>query len=130
MSAADLPPDDDLNSSFVAPGRFFKGEKLAPFTEGSRLLCLQLRDEEDSGLWFVWSFLFVHILLARDRPAAIRLAWNRAEFREKVLEFLADKTTEDRETANQIVTAMLDEAAAARVEVIPPSGLQAPPGNA
>lgn len=121
----------ELNAAFVAPERAYKGEPLAPYTEGSRLLCLQVRDEADSPIWFVWSFLYMHVLLARDRKAAIRLAWDRDGFREKLLDWMADKTEEDRAAASALVGAILDEASRGRVEVIPPSGPQAPPaGNA
>ena len=129
MSEENLQLDAELNASFVTPERFFKGEKLAPYTEGSRLLCLQVRDEADSPIWFIWSFLYMHLLLARDRRAAIRMAWDRDGFREKLLEWISDKNEEDRLVAGNLVGAILDEAAKARVEVIPAGGLQAPPGN-
>lgn len=121
--------DDELNASFVAPGREFKGQALAPYTEGSRLLCLQVRDDADSSIWFVWSFVYMHILLAGDRKAAIRLAWDKDGFREKLLDWIFDKTEADRIVASNLVSAILDEAGKGRVEVIPPSGPQAPPGN-
>ena len=125
----ELKLEDELNAAFVSPDRFFKGEKLAPYTEGSRLLCLQVRDEGDSSLWFVWSFLYMHLLLAKDRRAAIRLAWDRDAYREKLLDWMADKTEADRAVASQLVAAILDEAAKGAVEVIPSGGPQ-PPGNA
>jgi len=68
---------DELNASFVSGEREFKGEALAPYTEGSRLLLLQVRDENDSSIFFVWSFLYLHILLRKNRKEAIKLAWNR-----------------------------------------------------
>lgn len=125
----DLKLDAELDGSFVTPDRFFKGEKLATYTEGSRLLCLQVRDEADSPIWFVWSFLYMHLLLAKDRRSAIRLAWDREAFREKLLDWISDKNDEDRSAASSLVGSVLDEAAKARVEVIPSGGLQAPPGN-
>lgn len=126
----DIRLEDELNASFVSPERFFKGDKLAPYTEGSRLLCLQVRDDADSSLWFVWSFLYMHLMLAKDRRAAIRLAWDKDAFREKLLEWISDKTDHDRTTANNLVGSILDEAEKAKVEVLPPTGPQAPPGNA
>ena len=128
-AADELRQEEELNAAFVAPARAFRGQPLAPYTEGSRLLCLQVRDDADSSLWFVWSFLYMHILLAQDRPAALRLAWDRDAFRARLLEWVADKNDQDRLTAGELVGAILDEAARGRVEVIP-QALQAPPGNA
>lgn len=130
MSAADdLKIEEELNAAFVAPQRTFRGEALAPYTEGSRLLCLQVRDDADSSIWFVWSFVYMHLLLARDRRAAIRLAWDKDAFREQLLDWIADKTDQDRLAAGELVGSILDEAAKGRVEVIP-TAVQAPPGNA
>lgn len=126
----DIKLEEELNASFVSPDRHYKGEKLAPYTEGSRLLCLQVRDDADSSLWFVWSFLYLHILLAKDRKAAIRLAWDKDAFREKLLDWISDKTEDDRVAATNLVGSILDEAGKAKVEIVPPSGPQAPPGNA
>jgi len=121
--------ETELNAVFVAPDRTFQGQPLAPYTEGSRLLCLQVRDEADSSIWFVWSFVFMHLLLAKDRRAAIRLAWDRETFREKLIDWIADKTLDDRAAASSLVASILDEASRGRVEVIPPAGPNAPPGN-
>ena len=125
----DLHLEDELNATLVSPDREFRGQALAPYTEGSRLLCLQVRDDADSSIWVVWSFVYMHILLAKDRRAAIRLAWDKDGFREKLLEWIADKTEADRIVASNLVSSILDEAGKARVEVIPPAGPQAPPGN-
>lgn len=84
--------EQDLDEAFIAPDTFFKGEKLAPYTEGSRLLMLQVRDEADSAIYFVWSFVYIHILLAQDRRAAIKLAWDRDAFREKLLDWSENMT--------------------------------------
>ena len=126
----ELQLEAELNAAFVSPERLFLGQPLAPYTEGSRLLCLQVRDEADSPIWFVWSFLYMHLLLAKDRKSAIRLAWDRDAFREKLIDWIADKTEDDRLAASTLVSSILDEAARGRVEVVPPSGPQAPPGNA
>jgi len=110
--------NEELDSSFVAPARQFKGEELAPYTEGSRLLLMQVRNEEDSSIYFIWSFVFIHIQIARDKKAAIRLAWNRQEFREKLMEWVLDKTEEDRDVATGMVTSIIDEANKGQVEPI------------
>jgi len=118
----------ELDDAFIAPDRYFKNEKLAPYTEGSRLLILQTRDEADSPIFFVYSFIYIHIALAKNRKAAIKLAWDKDAFRERVLEWSESITDCDRDEANLLVTSILDGANKARVNVIP-SGKPEPPGN-
>lgn len=118
----------ELDQSFILPERVFKGQRLAPYTEGSRLLMLQVRDDADTPIFFVYAFIFIHILLAKSRKEAIRLAWNRDEFREKLMEWSENMTDDDRDKASIMVAAILGESNKARVNVIP-SGIPAPPGN-
>jgi hypothetical protein len=110
--------DDELNATLVRPGRDYKGQPLAEYTEGSRLLMIQCKDQQDSSVYFIWSFLYLHILLAKNRKEAIKLAWDKDAFREKVLDWVADKTSEDRELATNIVSSIIDEASKARVSVV------------
>lgn len=119
----------ELDNSLISPDRYFKDQKLAPYTEGSRLLMLQVRDDSDSAIYFVWSFIYLHILLAEDRKKTIRLAWDKDAFREKLMDWIAEMTEEDRNTASVMCSAILAEANKARVNVIP-SAIAAPPGNA
>jgi hypothetical protein len=119
----------ELDNSLISPDRFFKDQKLAPYTEGSRLLMLQVRDDSDSAIYFVWSFIYLHILLAEDRKKTIRLAWDKDAFREKLMDWIAEMSEEDRNTASITCSAILSEANKARVSVIP-SAIAAPPGNA
>jgi hypothetical protein len=118
----------ELDNSLISPDRFFKDQKLAPYTEGSRLLMLQVRDDSDSAIYFVWSFIYLHILLAEDRKKTIRLAWDKDAFREKLMDWIAEMSEEDRNTASIMCSAILSEANKARVSVIP-SAIAAPPGN-
>jgi hypothetical protein len=111
--------EEELNSAFISPEKEFMGEKLAPYTEGSRLLLLQVRDDEDSSFYFIWSFIYVHILLAKNKKEAIKLAWNKNLFREKIMEYIEGKTEADREVATTIVSNILDEAQKGKVDVIP-----------
>lgn len=111
--------EEELNSAFISPQKEFMGEKLAPYTEGSRLLLLQVRDDNDSSIYFIWSFIYVHILLAKNKKDAIKLCWNRDLFREKIMEYIEGKTEEDREVATTIVSNILDEAQKGKVDVIP-----------
>jgi len=119
----------ELDNSLISPDRYFKDQKLAPYTEGSRLLMLQVRDDSDSAIYFVWSFIYLHILLAEDRKKAIRLAWDKDSFREKLMDWIAEMSEEDRNTASIMCSSILSEANKARVNVIP-SAIAAPPGNA
>jgi len=120
---------DELNASFVTGEREFKWEALAPYTEGSRLLLLQVRDENDSSIFFVWSFLYLHILLRKNRKEAIKLAWNRDLFREKIIDYIQDKNENDRDTATTLVSKIIDEATKAQVEAISQPGATASPND-
>lgn len=111
--------EEELNSAFISPQKEFMGEKLSPYTEGSRLLLLQVRDDNDSSIYFIWSFIYVHILLAKNKKDAIKLCWNRDLFREKIMEYIEGKTEADREIATTIVSNILDEAQKGKVDVIP-----------
>ena len=111
--------EEELNSAFISPQKEFMGEKLAPYTEGSRLLLLQVRDDNDSSFYFIWSFIYVHLLLGKNKKAAIKLCWNRDLFREKIMEYIEGKTEADREVATTIVSNILDEAQKGKVDVIP-----------
>jgi hypothetical protein len=118
----------ELDDAFVAPDRYFKNEKLAPYTEGSRLLILQTRDASDSPIFFVYSFVYIHVLLAKNRKAAIKLAWDKDAFRERVLEWSENISEKERDDASLLVSSILNQANKARVNVIP-SGVPEPPGN-
>ena len=119
----------ELDNSLISPDRYFKDQRLAPYTEGSRLLMLQVRDDSDSAIYFVWSFIYLHILLAEDRKKTIRLAWDKDAFREKLMDWIAEMSEDDRTTASIMCSSILSEANKARVNVIP-SAIAAPPGNA
>lgn len=119
----------ELDDAFVRPERVFKEQPLAPYTEGSRLLMLQVRDEADSPIFFVYAFIFIHVLLARDRKGAIKLAWDRELFRERVMDWSEAMTEDERTQASILVSQILTEANKPRVLVIP-SGIPQPPGNA
>lgn len=122
--------EEELNSSFVSPDREFMGDKLAPYTEGSRLLLLQIRDDEDSSIYFIWSFVYMHIELAKDRKEAIKLAWNKNLFREKVFLWADNKTQADRDMATNLVSSIIEEASKGQIEVLPTPGAVQQSGNA
>jgi hypothetical protein len=114
--------DEELNSAFIAPNKEYMGEPLANYTEGSRLLLMQVRDDADSSVYFIWSFIFIHIQLFKNRKEATKLAWDRDLFREKLFEYIDGKTEEDRAVAMKIVSAMIDDASRGRVDIIATPG--------
>jgi len=122
--------DEELNSAFISPEREFMGEKLALYTEGSRLLMLQVYDEADSSIFFVWSFIYMHTELAKNRKEAIKLAWNKELFRDKVLTWADNKTEADREVATSLVSSIINEANKGQIEVVPTPGASQQSGNA
>jgi len=109
---------DELNASFVSPERQFKGKKLAPYTEGSRLLLLQIRDDGDSSLYFVYSFIFIHILLKENRKEAINLCWKKDDFRERLFDYISGYNNNDLAEASALVGQIIEEAGKGQVEVI------------
>jgi len=119
--------NEELNSAFIANERQFKGEAIAPYTEGSRLLLLQVRDEQDSSVFFIWAFLFMHIQLAKSKKEAIKLAWNKDLFREKVMDWIENKNEQDRAEATNIVSAIIEQSQKGQVE---PIGSNSESGNA
>lgn len=121
--------EEELNSHFVSPEAEFMGEKLAPYTEGSRLLMMQVRGDDDSPVYFIWSFLYIHIILAKDKKEAIKLAWNKDLFREKVIDWMDNKTQQDRDTASALVASIIEKSNKGQIEVIPTPG-QSQEGNA
>ena len=112
----------ELDGAFVSSKRTYLGQELAPYTEGSRLLLVQLRTDEDSEVFFVWAFLFIHIELARDKKEMIRMAWNKDLFREKLLDWISNKTEQERDIAAVLVSSIVDEAIKARVDVVKTPG--------
>jgi hypothetical protein len=121
--------EEELNSAFISPDKEYMGEKLAPYTEGSRLLMLQVYDEADSPIFFVWAFVYMHIQLEKNRKDAIKLAWNKDLFRDKVLSWADSKAEMDREVATSLVSSIISDANKGQVEVIPTAGSSGQVGN-
>jgi hypothetical protein len=89
---------------------------------------LQVRDDADSPIFFIYAFIYIHIMLAKDRKATIKLAWDREAFREKLMGWSETMTETDRDGAAVLVSSILNQSNKARVHVIP-SGVPQPPGN-
>jgi len=121
--------EEELNSAFISPEKEFMGEKLAPYTEGSRLLMLQVYDEADSPIFFVWSFVYMHIHLNKNRKEAIKMAWSKDLFRDKVLTWADSRTEMDREVATTLVSSIIADSNKGQVEVIPTAGSSGQVGN-
>lgn len=118
----------ELDQAFISEDRYFKDQKLAPYTEGSRLLMIQVRDEADSPIFFVYAFIYIHILLAKNRKAALKQAWDKELFRDKVMEWSETMSEQDRDAASLLVANILTESNKPKVNVIS-SGVPQPPGN-
>lgn len=114
--------NQELDAMFLSEERVFRGKKIEKYTEGSRILLSQVRDDADSHLFFIWSFLFLHIKLAEDRRSAINLVWDKEKFRQSVFEFLSDKTEDDRMVAISLVSKIIEEANGSRVSVVGSGG--------
>lgn len=113
---------DELNQSFVVPQREFRGQKLAPYTEGSRLLLLQVRDDGDSSMYFIYSFIFVHILLEKNRKEAMKICWDKPAFRDRLFEFISENKKSDLPEASGLVSGIIEEASRGQVEIVPEKG--------
>jgi hypothetical protein len=111
--------DEELNSAFVANAKYYNGEKLADYTEGSRLLLLQVRSDEDTTMFFIWAFIFMHIQIAKNRDTAIELAWNKNLFRSRLLDWMENKNDEERSIASKLVETIIEEANKGEVTIVP-----------
>jgi len=111
--------DEELNSAFIANAKFYNGEKLADYTEGSRLLLLQVRSDEDTTMFFIWAFIFMHIQIAKNRDTAIELAWNKNLFRSRLLDWMENKNDEERSIASKLVETIVEESNKGEVAIVP-----------
>jgi len=96
MSDLDFIKDEEvlsknLDKAFTLGERQFKGQKLNKFTLGHRIILNQIREEEDSTEFFIWSTLFC---LVTTRERLVELGWSKTKFRMAVLEW-ADKFVEE-----------------------------------
>lgn len=96
MSDLDFIKDEEilgknLDKTFALGERQFKGQKLNKFTLGHRIILNQVREEEDSTEFFIWSTLFC---MVTPREKLVDLGWNKAKFRGAVLDW-ADKFEEE-----------------------------------
>jgi len=111
--------DEELNSAFIANAKYYNGEKLADYTEGSRLLLLQVRSDEDTTMFFIWAFIFMHIQIAKNRDTAIELAWNKNLFRSRLLDWMEHKNDEERSIASKLVETIIEESNKGEVTIVP-----------
>jgi len=96
MSDLDFVKDDEvlaknLDKTFALGERQFKGQKLNKFTLGHRIILNQVREEQDSTEFFIWSTLFC---LVTPREKLVELGWDKNKFRGAVLDW-ADKFVEE-----------------------------------
>jgi hypothetical protein len=62
-------------------------------------------------------------LIHKNKREAIKLAWDKDAFRERVLDWVVDKTDEDRDIATNIVSKIIEDASKAKVSIVQ-SGLE------
>ena len=96
MSDLDFIKDEEilnknLDKTFALGERQFKGQKLNKFTLGHRIILNQVREEQDSTEFFIWSTLFC---LVTPREKLVELGWDKNKFRGAVLNW-ADKFVEE-----------------------------------
>lgn len=96
MSNLDFVKDDEvlaksLDKTFALGERQFRGQKLNKFTLGHRIILNQVREEQDSTEFFIWSTLFC---LTTPREKLVELGWDKNKFRGAVLDW-ADKFVEE-----------------------------------
>jgi hypothetical protein len=69
----------------------------------------------------------MHIQLAKNKKDAIKLAWNKDLFREKVMDWIENKNEQDRAEATNIVSSIIEQSQKGQVE---PIGSNSESGNA
>lgn len=111
MSDLDFVKDDEalnknLDKSFALGERHFKGQKLNKFTLGHRIILNQVREEQDSTEFFIWSTLFC---LISPREKLVDLGWDKLNFRNAVLDWADSFVEEDFIEAVKIVEDVFKE---------------------
>jgi len=114
----DLQKDEEilnkaLDKSFVINERMFNGNKVGKFTLGTRIVMNQIREEADTTEFFIWSSLYC---LTHPRSELVKLAWDKAKFREAVLNWSDDFNEADFIEGVKIVDEIFSEIAEARVQ--------------
>jgi hypothetical protein len=114
----DLQKDEEilnkaLDKSFVINERMFKGSKVGKFTLGTRIVMNQIREEADTTEFFIWSSLYC---LTHPRSELVKLAWDKAKFREEVLNWSDEFNEADFIEGVKIVDEIFSEIAEARVQ--------------
>lgn len=111
MSDLDFVKDDEvltknLDKTFALGERQFKGQKLNKFTLGHRIILNQIREEQDSTEFFIWSTLFC---LITPRQKLVELGWDKNKFRGAVLDWADNFVEEDFIEAVKIVEDVFKE---------------------
>ena len=114
----DLQKDEEilnkaLDKSFVINERMFKGIRVGKFTLGTRIVMNQIREEADTTEFFIWSSLYC---LTHPRSELVKLAWDKAKFREAVLNWSDEFNEADFVEGVKIVDEIFSEISEARVQ--------------
>lgn len=112
----DQPIKKDIeNASFALNQRQFKGQRLNKFTLGHRIVLNQIREQDDSVEFFIWSTVFS---LIKSRDEVVNLAWNKARFRKAVIDWVDTMRQEDFDEAVKVVNSIYEEINGSAVEVL------------
>jgi hypothetical protein len=60
--------------------------------------------------------------LAKNRKEAIKIAWNKDNFRESLMDWVSNKTEADRDLATSLVSKIIEESNRGQVEVVADAG--------
>lgn len=117
MNELDFVKDDEvlaknLDKTFALGERQFKGQKLNKFTLGHRIVLNQIREEQDSTEFFIWSTLFC---LITPRQKLVELGWDKNKFRGAVLDWADNFVEEDFIEAVKIVEDVFKEITESKV---------------
>lgn len=133
METPDFNPEDEqsvataLEREFVRPCATFQNRPLWPFTPGSKALYAMVISDDDTRLYRVLAFLFIHIRrggkdMESDLAAnVVPLVWGNMDlFRMKVLSLCDSMSDADLEEAIRIVGAELKLEQATEITATPP----------
>lgn len=128
LDAPTAAEPDQLDRTYTAPARTFKGRALHPYSHGIDLLHAQVTEfGNDTQFYYVVSFLF--LLLVRDpglspvedrKRHVLPLAWNVQDFRAALVEWLDEVKwiPADFEEATRLMQELRSEVEAAAVEIV------------
>src|SRR6267142_1273775 len=116
-----ITPESELQETQqreqVRPKYSFKGQELAPYSRGTRILYGMISDDRDLVIYRVMAFLYIHL---NPRSEVIPMVWGDInKFREKMIDYRETLSDQDIEEANKLVDEILRSDAETRVVAEP-----------